>query len=89
MSSWVLHDEAIQNTVSLEKPPKKSTKRLQYSQAAHQLQGMKCTGSPAGEGDSLIYVIWYQNSLFLWQSQEGEEVLRVSCLSLSCRWEVF
>ena len=44
----ILHDEAIRKMVTVEKPPKKSTKELQFSPLAHQssLQSIQGRGLP-------------------------------------------
>ena len=43
-SSLVLHDEAVRKAVTLEKPPKKLVKKIQFSQESWQSQSAKCSG---------------------------------------------
>ena len=51
-SSCVLHDKVIRKAMSLEKPPKKSAKRFQFSQSARQSQPTKRSGPQSSQPTS-------------------------------------
>ena len=90
-SSKVLHDEAIHKAMSQEKPQYK-VKKLHFSQPSCQQQQQK---QPQQSKQSYESSAWKSSfssassSSSSFVSREGEEILKVSHLPYSHRWEMY
>ena len=90
-SSCVFHDEAIREVVTIDKLLRKPTKRLQFSHAACQAQSTTPSGpqSPRPASDKGTPAsLFGPKTPFSSRYRMGRS-LKVSCCSLSHRWEVF
>ena len=86
--SHALHGEVIQKAVLMNMGQKKPAKKLQFIHLARWRRSAKCLDShssrtSSGKGSSCM-----SSCFFFQQMWEGEAVLEVPCLPLSCRWEV-
>ena len=94
-SSRVPHDETIWKAVFLDKPAKKSTKRLRFSQSSRQQQASKHhaqQSSGKSVGHSLFSAFSFGSKASSSSSSRhgwGEEVLKIHRLPHSHRWEVY